>query len=180
MAGKPAVSRSTGCDSGRCAPLMRVPTRIERGLGARGVLPDAGHCLQARTAYRAHSHASGSIPNGYAALVPVIRHATSSGDLSRGKICPVRVGIGRLLKRNWRRGWDSNPRYPRGYAAFRVRYVRPLCHLSAGHPRCCEQRLRSVEARPLMNCPWGRKRILAPRAPLGAFSLCSAKHTLDW
>ena len=31
----------------------------------------------------------------------------------------------------WRRGWDSNPRYPSRHAAFRVRYIRPLCHLSA-------------------------------------------------
>ena len=30
----------------------------------------------------------------------------------------------------WRRGWDSNPRYPCRYAAFRVRCIRPLCHLS--------------------------------------------------
>ena len=31
----------------------------------------------------------------------------------------------------WRRGWDSNPRYPREYAAFRVRCFRPLSHLSS-------------------------------------------------
>ena len=30
----------------------------------------------------------------------------------------------------WRRGWDSNPRYPCEYAAFRVRCFRPLSHLS--------------------------------------------------
>src|ERR1700730_647233 len=30
----------------------------------------------------------------------------------------------------WRRGWDSNPRYGCPYAAFRVRCIRPLCHLS--------------------------------------------------
>ena len=32
----------------------------------------------------------------------------------------------------WRRGGDSNPRYPCEYAAFRVRCIQPLCHLSAG------------------------------------------------
>ena len=32
----------------------------------------------------------------------------------------------------WRTGWDSNPRYPCRYAAFRVRCHRPLDHLSAG------------------------------------------------
>ena len=31
----------------------------------------------------------------------------------------------------WRRGGDSNPRYGCPYAAFRVRCIRPLCHLSA-------------------------------------------------
>ena len=31
----------------------------------------------------------------------------------------------------WRRGWDSNPRYPCEYAAFRVRCFRPLSHLSS-------------------------------------------------
>ena len=31
----------------------------------------------------------------------------------------------------WRRGWDSNPRWSCPHAAFRVRYFRPLSHLSA-------------------------------------------------
>jgi hypothetical protein len=33
---------------------------------------------------------------------------------------------------NWRRGRDSNPRYPCEYAAFRVRCFQPLSHLSGG------------------------------------------------
>lgn len=33
-------------------------------------------------------------------------------------------------ERKWRRGWDSNPRYPCGYNGFRDRPVRPLRHLS--------------------------------------------------
>ncbi len=33
--------------------------------------------------------------------------------------------------RQWRRGWDSNPRWSCPHAAFRVRYFRPLSHLSA-------------------------------------------------
>ena len=41
------------------------------------------------------------------------------------------AGIGVLgFIPKWRRGRDSNPRYPREYAAFRVRCIRPLCHLS--------------------------------------------------
>jgi hypothetical protein len=31
---------------------------------------------------------------------------------------------------SWRRGRDSNPRYGCPYAAFRVRCIQPLCHLS--------------------------------------------------
>ena len=42
------------------------------------------------------------------------------------------VDFWRPLRRvKWRRGRDSNPRYPHGHAAFRVRCIRPLCHLSA-------------------------------------------------
>src|SRR5215475_5449046 len=33
-------------------------------------------------------------------------------------------------KERWRRGRDSNPRYGYPYAAFRVRCIQPLCHLS--------------------------------------------------
>jgi hypothetical protein len=32
---------------------------------------------------------------------------------------------------NWRRGWDSNPRYPCGYTGFQDRGNQPLCHPSA-------------------------------------------------
>src|SRR5271167_929332 len=34
------------------------------------------------------------------------------------------------LLKSWRRGRDLNPRYGCPYAAFRVRCIRPLCHLS--------------------------------------------------
>ena len=32
--------------------------------------------------------------------------------------------------RNWRRGWDSNPRSDRSDAGFQDRCIQPLCHLS--------------------------------------------------
>lgn len=47
----------------------------------------------------------------------------------------------------WRREGDSNPRYGCPYAAFRVRCIRPLCHLSAEGPACAVP----VERRPLAN-----------------------------
>jgi hypothetical protein len=46
--------------------------------------------------------------------------AAAIGDLSK-----PRRDVG------WRRGRDSNPRYGCPYAAFRVRCIQPLCHLSA-------------------------------------------------
>src|SRR5688572_4758433 len=33
---------------------------------------------------------------------------------------------------DWRRGWDSNPRYACAYSGFRDRPVQPLWHLSGG------------------------------------------------
>lgn len=39
----------------------------------------------------------------------------------------------------WRRGRDSNPRCPCEHAAFRVRCIRPLCHLSAVMVRRCRR-----------------------------------------
>jgi hypothetical protein len=36
-----------------------------------------------------------------------------------------------IIPRNWRRGEDSNLRYPCRHNGFRDRRVRPLCHLSA-------------------------------------------------
>ena len=34
-------------------------------------------------------------------------------------------------QKRWRRGWDSNPRYPLGYSNFRDCPIQPLSHLSA-------------------------------------------------
>ena len=42
------------------------------------------------------------------------------------------LGRNRFEKKNWRRGGDSNPRYPCGYVALARRCIRPLCHLSGG------------------------------------------------
>ena len=55
--------------------------------------------------------------------------ATSTGNLS--------FGFSSSEEENWRRGRDSNPRYPCGYACFPSRYIRPLCHLSGCLRPCC-------------------------------------------
>ena len=47
----------------------------------------------------------------------------------------------------WRRGWDSNPRYPYGYNGFRDRPDRPLRHLSR-RPRLIGATAPGGNARP--------------------------------
>src|SRR5262249_58485760 len=44
--------------------------------------------------------------------------------INRRKYLPYKI------VNSWRRGRDSNPRYGCPYAAFRVRCIQPLCHLS--------------------------------------------------
>ena len=44
---------------------------------------------------------------------------------------PVRKSAGlRVCLKLWRRGWDSNPRYPSGYTPLAGERLRPLGHLS--------------------------------------------------
>src|SRR5690348_12003330 len=57
----------------------------------------------------------------------------------------------------WRRGRDSNPRYPCEYAAFRVRCFQPLSHLSTSR-RGAALRGPLSEARNLTIRPRWRKR----------------------
>ena len=49
--------------------------------------------------------------------------ATKRGGHNKGH-------LGLMLYLNWRREWDSNPRYPHEYTGFRDRRLRPLGHLS--------------------------------------------------
>jgi hypothetical protein len=53
----------------------------------------------------------------------ILRHRLARASRKHGF-----SGISHLV--NWRRGRDSNPRYGCPYAAFRVRCIQPLCHLS--------------------------------------------------
>lgn len=41
----------------------------------------------------------------------------------------------------WRKGWDSNPRYPCGHAGFQDRCLKPL-----GHPSNCS-RIKQLEGK---------------------------------
>ncbi len=61
-----------------------------------------------------------------------VKNSVSAGGASRPGDSPA-GGLhgGKDWERiAWRRGRDSNPRYGCPYAAFRVRCIRPLCHLS--------------------------------------------------
>jgi hypothetical protein len=70
----------------------------------------------------------------------------------------------------WRRGGDSNPRYGCPYAAFRVRCIQPLCHLSVD--RVLRQAARRVQGRRAPSPPRARRsveqRAQNPAVPLGA------------
>src|SRR3989344_5635804 len=70
--------------------------------------------------------------------VPIRREATGSFTHSRaegaGFFPPF--GFGSFFLR---RGWDLNPRYPFGHAAFPRRCTRPLCDLSLSAARQINQ-----------------------------------------
>src|ERR1700759_4663087 len=59
-------------------------------------------------------------------------------------------------KLKWRRGWDSNPRYPYGYNGFRDRPIQPLSHLSAlrGFSFGAKEGLYHLAAFSLKNTPF--------------------------
>src|SRR5579863_8924302 len=66
-------------------------------------------------ASRPKSPAGDFVEHGFVHLTP----SASKKGPARGPFC-------------WRTGWDLNPRYACTYAAFRVRCLQPLDHLSAG------------------------------------------------
>ena len=94
------------------------------------------HLKLQRASARAHDstpdHPASSIAGQgeCAASSPKLRRASAEGrgraTVSRG--ASARSGLAE--EADWRRGRDSNPRYGCPYAAFRVRCIRPLCHLS--------------------------------------------------
>ena len=91
----------------------------------------------------------------------------------------------------WRRGRDSNPRYPCEYAAFRVRCIRPLCHLSIPGPSegaepthdaaLTQVRPNDVRPRGMRTRPHGRHIFTLQRnyCESGAFSGCGRASAAD-
>src|SRR5689334_2944719 len=62
----------------------------------------------------------------------------------------------------WRRGSDSNPRYPCEYAAFRVRCFQPLIHLSGARNGPEKPRMDGRYVTKRAKTDKGARRILRP------------------
>src|SRR6476661_1735161 len=66
---------------------------------------------------------------GFEPTEPVKAHSISNAANST-TLARFRVEF-TTEKKSWRRGWDSNPRYPQRYNNFRDCPIQPLSHLSA-------------------------------------------------
>src|SRR5271170_3802284 len=79
-----------------------------------------------------------AVPFSVGCALPVVgggfgvQSPTGTKTISGGQELPSRV---RWRWEWWRRGWDSNPRYPYGYSSFRDCPLQPLAYLSAGTPK---------------------------------------------
>jgi hypothetical protein len=61
---------------------------------------------------------------------PVRVRGSAPAELQEIRFAPSPPTLKWPPREGWRRGRDSNPRYGCPYAAFRVRCIQPLCHLS--------------------------------------------------
>ncbi len=66
-----------------------------------------------------------------ARLLRAVRRDDRVPPTDKANLTCIRAAEKRCRRQDWRRGRDSNPRYGCPYFAFRVRRIRPLCHLSA-------------------------------------------------
>src|SRR5665213_242254 len=80
---------------------------------------------------------------------------------------------------SWRRGRDSNPRYGYPYAAFRVRCIQPLCHLSEARKRLKKPRSKPrYLAKQVMADKGAAKYIGGAPGATGRKRRCSATRVL--
>src|SRR5690606_37138227 len=74
---------------------------------------------------RAHAGDDAAVPRARRGILPCEgvgrRQGWNPGLAASTPATPRRGRALRAPAGRWPRGWDSNPRYPRGYAAFRVR-----------------------------------------------------------
>ena len=112
------------------------PPRFQRGAIPLGdlsgwqtcqstITPDSRFNFPSYSRRRCANHDIGRLPGG-------VGGASARPDETGSRT----IGTPRLRQeREWRRGWDSNPRYPSGYNGFRDRPIQPLSHLSVGGKR---------------------------------------------
>ena len=92
--------------------------------------------------------------------------------ISSGKLWVNLLGIPRGIKgirnfygvvwtQRWRRKRDSNPRWACTHAAFRVRCIQPLCHLSAGRVGRCRRGRTHSDCRGVRQEQTGRSFLLS-------------------
>ena len=60
------------------------------------------------------------------------------GDPSQKLVSAGITDVQMQLKKEWRRGWDLNPRYPLRYVRFRGGSFQPLTHLSGKAVASCQ------------------------------------------
>src|SRR5258708_23350769 len=84
---------------------------------------------------------------------------------------------GGATRKNWRRGRDSNPRYPLRYVRFRGGSFQPLTHLSEEQLSATSRQLSALKLTTL--CGLGKNPAITPRiflpAPLRGPLFCGSR-----
>ena len=145
-----------GCANGSARPALQIglggnlihplPRAVDRRVNITQVLQRPLKCFVRLT----ETHPWARSKNAKKAFVECITACLTIAKT--GKISQLNQYV-----INWRRGWDSNPRYSREYNGFRDRPVRPLRHPSARHrpDPCRGARGRPVRSRrePTLKAP---------------------------
>lgn len=105
------------------------------------------------------------------AIINAVFRPGLNGEAERSKPKPSGpIAIKSSTQRGeWRRGRDSNPRWACTHAAFRVRCIRPLCHLSAVVIGRCRRGALDNGSWPIAQGQmWPRSAIFSVEAEIGA------------
>src|SRR5687767_12378379 len=62
---------------------------------------------------------------------PVHSISSAASSTTPAPLREIRISNFEFRNFLWRRGWDSNPRWPLSHSGFRDRCTNPLCDLSA-------------------------------------------------
>ena len=122
--------------SGICPPRLFSFTHDQLAVAPVHAGQGGGRFQLAERAWPSSPHRAGAPRNEDARLANYTRSTAPADPPQRAESVAYVSGINRnpCLRYGhleaWRRGRDSNPRYPCEYAAFRVRCFQPLSHLS--------------------------------------------------